>query len=304
MNDRLDHVGKLRAQFARIATEPVTAPLTLQTFTDHTFSMACTAMLAKCIEYNVAANHEGALPISHAILSAGLRGICEDLIALKYLKRFDPTVANEIVLSASMVEIHTGVERQRDFIYRNSPTQLFVGANRSGATVIANVKSAKARLKAAWHKAGLKDRPTIKAMAEATSLERLYSFLYFATSNHVHHNIRTLFITAWSPEEGPVGFSSTNLADYYNAFNSFYGALLYCGVVWSGLPIHTLPAHQERAAEIEAILQDVQWWPETVTRDEMNMGKISAIDVLNNLVMREMEPATGLSIFEELKIAI
>ncbi len=303
-NDRLDHIGKLRAVFAEVSAEPLTSSVTLDTFKSNTFPMACMATFAKCIEYNVAANHDSSLAISHAIMSAGLRGICEDLIALKYLLRFDHQIANDIVLATSVLEIHTGIERQRDFIYLNNPTQLFVGSSHSMSDIRSNVKASKEELKGLWNKTGATNRPSIKAMAEYIKLDSLYSYLYFAASNHVHHNIRTLFITAWGSKDGPTGFSSTNLSDYYHAFNSFYGALLYCGIVWSGLPIDVLGNHQDHAAKVEAVLRQVGWWPETITRDEMNIKRINLVEIITNMNMREKEPPAGLSIFDELKIPV
>jgi len=303
-NDRLEHVGKLREIFERVATDRVRTTVTIHEFRDRMFRMASMASFAKVIEYNVAVNHDSSLDISHAIMSGGLRGICEDLIALKFMLRFEPDTANEIIFAAMWSEMRSGIKRQRQFLPVNSPHQMIVGALDILPNITVQAEEADQRLKDEWKKAGFTRRPKIETMAKGVSLDRLYDYLYFATSNYTHHNIRTLFMTGWGPPEGgDTNFSSKNLSYYYHAFNSFYGALLYCGFVWSGLPIDNLADHEAHATAVEDVLKAVKWWPEIVTRDEMNLPKPHVGQIMQAISIQMMEEPTGPTIFDDLKAA-
>ena len=76
------------------------------------------------------------------------------------------------------------------------------------------------------------DGPSMAMMAQAGGLERLYDFLYSATSRSVHFSLSELLRCVWGSPTGQMTIASTNFHTYWTVFALYWGAHIF---------IHLLP---------------------------------------------------------------
>ena len=229
------------------------------------------AATAKCVEFNMAANHNPTRDAPAIMLMSTLRGVTEDLICLIYLCRLKGGLGKQLIPLLIHENVAKGVDVQRKFFEANNPLQPVFGGGSSGGDTSKRADQAKKDIKAFWAVAGRKGAPRVRDMAATVGLESTYEFIYFATSNFVHFNPSALLRMGWGAKSGPFTFSIENINAYYRNFASFYGAILFVGFEASfGLEYFREDASGELKRLIE-LVGKVQRWPEVITFEEMNM---------------------------------
>jgi uncharacterized protein DUF5677 len=238
---------------------------------DGHFACALKAGLAKNYELNrVIFDDEN--PTNPFALTATLRGLCEDIIGLKYIRTFDPSDRNEAIVLLITESTFDFIEKQKTFFTLFRPQQRILGRDNAAEEakekrqVLANFKQ-----KYGW--TSRQDWPTIREMAETTGLLPLYDYLYAVTSSFVHFSPRNLARMGWGVTQRTLRFSTSNFAEYYDTFNQFYGVFLFITFCTSFCSL--LGCKEEfrlPVTKLIEILDAETRWPELVTWEEMNMA--------------------------------
>lgn len=231
-------------------------------------------------------------PTNPFTLTTTLRGLCEDIIGLKYLSTFDLSDRNEAISLLITESTFDFIEKQKTFFTLLRPQQRILG--RDNATEEAKAKRrllANFKQKYGW--TSRKERPTIREMAETIGLLTFYDYLYAVTSSFVHFSPRNLARMGWGVTQHTFRYSTSNFAEYYNVFNEFYGVFLFITFCTSFCSL--LGCKEEfdlPVTKLIEILDAETRWPELVTWEEMNMvGRKSLSQMLFYSV--ERDPNTG-----------
>lgn len=232
------------------------------------------ASISKCIDFNVIVNRKRHNLDEAFLLVSGLRGIAEEMIALKYSLRFSPSEREEYFSYLMLLNCSEGILAQKQFFDANNPFQQVIGSRQTVDQTRQDVETSRKRIQAFWKSKGSakKNGPTIRDMAQAVHLEATYEYIYFAASNFVHFNPHALLRTGWGPEGGPFTFSVGNFGGYYRDLAAFYGAIIYIGFASTfGSLFPEQRQFGEDVAEVEDILVRTPRWPELITFEELNL---------------------------------
>lgn len=246
------------------------------------------AALAKNFEFNqlVFCNNE---PGYHFALNPSLRGLCKDVIGLKFLGTFKETDRDKAALILANEQTNSLIQKQQDFFSVHRPMQSVVGNHTLSPDDGAGQRSKALRLKLKefrstyqWTSRG--DWPTIREMADTTGLTTLYEYLYAVTSSFVHFSPRNLARMGWGDVKTQVfEYSTSNFAAYYCAFNRFYGLfLLVTFITTFSSAMGCRSEFQNLGDELIQILHDEERWPELVTFEEMNFFTRNPFHNLNS----------------------
>lgn len=155
---------------------------------------------------------------------ASLRGICEDLIVLSFLRSFsDRDEIIDAIMNTHMAE-------------SLSVQTAFFSSARAWQPIIKSLPLHKENCVAklnelaqahGWKKGGTHQLPTVRKMAIESKLLELYDFFYSTSSKLVHFSPHVLMRMGWGkPEAGQKvskdtdwSFSTKNFVDYYYDFN-------------------------------------------------------------------------------------
>ena len=205
--------------------------------------------------------------------AAPLRQCCEDLIALKFLCELSRKDRDTVIQSLMLISTSVAGEKQSVFFKRNHPFQSVLPSpwkaddiekQRDRLTEIGTRTNL-------WHTT--RKLPPIEQMARKVGLTELYEFLYAATSEIVHFNVRIGLRSGWGNSEKPeFNFSAANFSPYYLMFARTYS--LYLLVRFSRTFRKTLtlsPGFMNMIDEVEVHLENQIRWPEIVTFEEMNV---------------------------------
>ena len=238
------------------------------------FSLCVRASLSKCYEFNLYAwdecNSQGlffALPT--------LRGICEELIVLNYVKDFPKHERDQLFSKLMDHEVHTRITTQEAFFSAARPLQPVLRAQLSPSAV----QNLEGEVRSIWRAHGWPNMnwgviPPIRQLAEKHGgdvLARLYDYLYRLTSGTVHFGVGALLRTGWG-DKPKCTFSVRHFTDYYVAFGQVYGAFMFC--VYFELFARILrpgKSVQRRIAAVRNCILSRVRWPEMVTFEEMNL---------------------------------
>jgi hypothetical protein len=113
------------------------------------FSLCVRASVSKCFEFNLSAK-DFAKSKTAFFAMASLRGICEDLIVLRYVSKMPPDDREELVKALSSQEIGTRVKLQDAFFTTIRPQQPVLRL-KNADTLIA---SSEAAARAVWQRHG------------------------------------------------------------------------------------------------------------------------------------------------------
>ncbi len=274
--------NKLGTVFEKI--ESIYEPLITQdNLSQNVFHSFLRAAFAKNFEYNLLCNSLTS-PKDAFFFTASLRGICEDLIALKYLKEKIHVDREKLLMHLVEKETFEGIKIQESFFKENKPEQIILKVNDSETRIIELSSEIKKILIANGLK-GDKEFPSVAQMATDAKLIKLYEFLYYATSKLVHFTPGLLMRLGWAENmtSTTFRFSTKNFNKYYYDFCSYYGAFLFREFYKAfkkelGLE-HLLKPFMK---EITEILDDVLRMPEIVTFEECNIKPPSTIiQILN-----------------------
>ncbi|MGH9486692.1 MAG: DUF5677 domain-containing protein [Terriglobales bacterium] len=203
--------------------------------------------------------------------SAPLRQCCEDLIVLKYLAKLGRRDRDAVIGALMVLEMSTAVEKQRVFFERSHPYQLVIQSNFS-PDQIGDAKGLLDKIgvrTCLWHTQGR--LPPVKQMAATVGLSEMYEYLYAATSELVHFNVRISLRSGWG-NDGEFSFSPANFAKFYTEFSKTYAAYVwigFCRVFRSAIGLS--PGFMDVVDGVELAVESVYRWPELVTFEEMNV---------------------------------
>ena len=260
---------------------------------DGSFACALKAGLAKNYELNrIIFDDEN--PVNPFALTPVLRGLCEDIIGLKYISTFDLSDRNEAIALLVLESTFEFIEKQKAFFASFHPNQLILGRN-DALEQAQKLRQELAKFKKKYNWKTRKDWPTIREMAETTGLLALYDYLYAVTSSFVHFSPRNLARMGWGVTEHTMRFSTSNFVEYYNAFNQFYGIFLFITFCTSFCSL--LGSKEEfklPVTKLIEILDAETRWPELVTWEEMNMvGRKKFLDMVLYSVEGDMSKSQG-----------
>ena len=271
--------------------------------TDGFYLLSCRAALAKNYEINRFLQSKEAAMNAFAVTSA-LRGVCEDVIVLKFLSTFTKRDRDEAVGVLMMKSVLEFMQQQTAFFTKYRPSQPILEAK----DVSAEIQGLKLRLRGfrksyKWKKH--REWPSMREMAEATDLLPLYDFLYAGTSSFVHFSPNNLIrmgkVVGGSGADKMV-FSTSNFSDYYNSFNRFYGLFLFitfCTTFSTALGCRA--DLQPPVEKLMRALDEELRWPELVTMEEMNMQEVSQMLRLMAHSARKFATAASVWTWQEIK---
>lgn len=239
------------------------------------FTLCVRASASKCFEFNLALPEFASEKNSFFALSS-LRGICEDLIVLRFISTIPPADRQALLVALMGVESATRVKLQGEFFTSFRPQQPVLNFR----DVDERIKRAEAASRAIWNKHGWPKlahgyMPQLRQIAERQGqhqLAVLYDYLYRLTSGGVHFSVQSLLRSGWGPSPTAFVFSTKNFDRYFSEYCSLYGAFLFCLYFefFSGV---LRPGAKERAivAKIREGILMTRRWPEMVTYEEMNV---------------------------------
>jgi Family of unknown function (DUF5677) len=236
-------------------------------------SLCVKASVCKCFEFNLAVPNFAKSKSAFFAISS-LRGICEDLIVLRYIGKLPPKDRETLIVALSSQELATRSKYQDVFFTTIRPQQPVLRLTDPDKLIA----SSEAAARAVWNRHGwpnLQKRamPSIRQIAEKQGLHQLtilYDYLYRLTSAGVHFNVQALLRSGWGTQKQFV-FSAKNFQDYFTRYCSIYGAFMFC-VYFEFFGTVLRPTSKERAI-VSKIREGVLYtarWPEMVTFEEMN----------------------------------
>ena len=270
---------------------------------DGFYLLSCRAAFAKNYEINRFLQSKEAAMNAFAVTSA-LRGVCEDVIVLKFLGTFTRRDRDEAVGVLMMKSVLEFMQQQTVFFNKYRPSQPILEAK----DVNNEIQGLKLKLRAfrksyKWKKH--REWPSMREMAEATDLLPLYDFLYAGTSSFVHFSPNNL-IRMGKVVGGAGGdkmvFSTSNFSEYYNSFNRFYGLFLF--ITYATTFATALACRAELQPPVEKLMRALDEelrWPELVTMEEMNMQEVSQMLRLMAHSARKFATAASVWAWQEIK---
>lgn len=273
---------------------------------DGFYLLSTRAAFAKNYEINRFLQSKEAALNAFAVTSA-LRGVCEDVIVLKFLSTFTRRDRDEAVGILMMKSVLEFMQQQTAFFSKYRPSQPILEAK----DVSSEIQGLKLRLRGfrksyKWKKH--REWPSMREMAAATDLLPLYDFLYAGTSSFVHFSPNNL-IRMGKVLGGAGGaggekmfFSTTNFSDYYNSFNRFYGLFLF--ITFCTTFAHTLGCRADMQPPVEKLMRALDEelrWPELITTEEMNMQEVSQMLRLMAHSARKFATAASVWAWQEIK---
>lgn len=232
------------------------------------FMTSAKAAFVKCFEFNYDICNKDFAEESFYLIPF-LRGICEDLITLRFLYKIEETKRAEIVSLFSILLQLESMRAQHGFFVKETILEPVLNTEES------NVESIRNQLKAIWQSLGYnKDKvfPSVEHMAIDTKMKDLYDYLYHATSRAVHFSPNHLLRTGWADKENKVyTFSMKTFTGYYADFLVFYASYLFLKYIKEFKKIFNLNASfLATVKEMKSVFRHLSHCPEIVTYEEMN----------------------------------
>lgn len=202
---------------------------------DPIFNAIIKAAFTKCYEFNYLNSRSKNFQESF-FLMATLRGICEELITIKYLKSLSEENRNNLVQSNFNDDFIKNLLVQEAFFKSYNPGQITINTELFASKTAQNhVKNKPSNKRKAIDK-GYLIYPTVSEMAEKSGYKYLYDFLYYATSIQVHFRPDNLLKLGWNKKDEDIKedifyYSVKNYYPYYISFCLMYGSLLFCEFV-------------------------------------------------------------------------
>jgi hypothetical protein len=204
-------------------------------------------------------------------LSAALRGTCEDLIVLKFIRRLKRKDRDEVIQIKMLVSTGEAIGKQAAFFRKTRPFQPVI----QNFVDQAKLDAGKDRLTVIGQQSKLwntsKKLPPVEQMAKRVHLGQFYEFIYAVTSEMVHFSVRVALRSGWGKIPKQVSFSTKNFCRYYLEFSQFYSMYMltkFCRTFRKDL--HFSDGFMDIINEIEETLDERLRWPEAVTFEEMN----------------------------------
>jgi hypothetical protein len=241
---------------------------------DEGFFLSCVrAAFAKNFEINhFIHNHKPG--VHDFAITASLRGVCEDIIALRFIATFTKEHREEAVAVLMLKSVMELMQEQTKFFEKYRPSQPILEAN-NVATEIHNLRLRLRQMRKSYRWKKHREWPSVQEMADFTDLRPLYDFLYAATSCFVHFSPSNL-IRMGAVDDQQLRFSTENFTTYYHAFNRFYGLFLL--ITFATKFAAMLGIKDELKPPIEVLMKHLDEqlrWPELITIEELNVPSVS-----------------------------
>ena len=221
-------------------------------------------------------------------LTPVLRGICEDLIAHKFIKSELQEVKNDLTWLIAQLNLFENIKSQDDFFTSKRDYQPVIRQDEYSQILVL-----KEQIKKLLNDNGINGNkmPPIAQQAEKVGFKEVYNFLYRATSNFVHYNPHVLLRFGWKYDKSDLfDYSIKNFDDYYYYFTcqySIYLLCLFCNEFKADLSLS-----DELMSEIESIeneFNELLTWYELVTFEELNQKRPPEWLVLGYKIASENE---------------
>jgi hypothetical protein len=264
------------------------------TASDGMFSLCLRAAISKAFEFATLAFRKtlGGPPFSQI---ATLRGICEDLIVLNFLRTVSEPSRNAILQALFKYELYDALACQDKFFKEHRVHQPVLGLSPDKQKLR---KEATSILQSLWAPLGFtlsgnKAMPQTRQLAESGQVIVLYDFLYKLTSKLVHFNPQSLFRSGWAKDPSKPTYSFRNFSIYYQTIAEVYGLFLlslYFELFETELNADAKTIKAASALRKELLLR--LRWPELVTWEEMNLvppnnGKAKIMDFVYMTMVSE-----------------
>lgn len=234
-----------------------------------TYKPLIVAAFSKCFEFNLflqrLRNERNSF-----FYSPFLRGVCEDIITLKYFDKHFKEDRDELCVLFLQLLMMQSIKAQQEFFKKQNVLQAYV-VNFDADKKIKEYEDKMKSIMAKNSKKPDKVLPNIKSMAIDAGLKDLYEFMYHATSKTVHFSPNILLRMGWYKDNEPYTFSSHNFDSYYHKFNQFWAAYLF--VEFSNYFKNPLGLKQDFMYEVKEIsncMNEFSYHPELVTFEELN----------------------------------
>jgi Family of unknown function (DUF5677) len=222
--------------------------------------------------------------------SAPLRQCCEDLIALKYLATLKRKDRDAAIQALMIISTGKASEKQSEFVKRNHPYQPVL----TSTFPLHQIEKAREVLSEVGTRSGLwhtrNKLPPIEQMAVKVGLSEFYEYLYAATSEIVHFNVRIASRSGWGSGKNEFNLSPSNFAKFYAQFDRIYAAYVwfsFCREFRSALQLS--PEFMNVVDSVEQAFESVYRWPELVKFEAMNVPQNEDIILRAILEMKQRE---------------
>lgn len=199
-----------------------------------------------------------------------LRGMCEDLITLKYLERYDVKFRSDIIKQRHYLLALESMEAQANFFQKEYIVQPLFRYGNTPEEII----RVEGELKALWHSKGFNKNtifPSVSAMATDTKMTSLYNYLYHATSRVVHFTPQVLLRMGHGEPGQTMTFDSKSFAEYYFEFTVYHGTYLFLKFIKEAKKLLALDREVINLSKgLRTTLKEIQRCPELITFEEMN----------------------------------
>jgi hypothetical protein len=253
--------------------QPIIARASVGSTKAEGFFISCVrAALAKNFELNQFI-HNQKPGIHDFAITASLRGVCEDIIALRFIATFSHEDREEAVAVLMLKSVMELLQEQTRFFEKYRPSQPILEAN--VADEIHNLRLRLRQMRKSYRWKKHREWPSVQEMADITHLRPLYDFLYAATSCFVHFSPSNL-IRMGAVHGDELSFSTSSFAEYYHAFNCTYGLFLFITLCTKFAAM--LGIRDEIKPTIEQLMRlidDQLRWPELITIEELNLPSVS-----------------------------
>ena len=206
-------------------------------------------------------------------MASALRGTCEDLIALKFIRQLPRKQRDEVIAIEMSLAVNKAVVEQTKFFRKERPFQQVISATSDPAFVQKQRDrlAAVATASGLWNPGAQKKLPPIEQMAIKLGMREEYDYFYRVTSDVVHFNPRIALRSGWGPDPERCQFTMANFARYYLRFCQVYSVMLFAMMARAFAKELTLSkVFREGLTKLEKDLDGEIRWPEAVTFEEMN----------------------------------
>lgn len=247
---------------------------------DGTFRCVLRASFVRAYEFAVYCNRIQADKADEGcfFMASALRGTCEDLIALRFIRQLPRKVRDEVINIEMSLAVNKAVVEQSKFFQKQRPFQSVLSGQMGSQWVDAQ----KARLDQIGSSSGLwntkKKLLPIEQMAIKLKMKEMYDYFYRVTSDVVHFNPRISMRNGWGLDPKRGKFSTKNYARHYLRFCQVYSVLLFIMFARRfAVDLRLSKSFRTALGAIEAENDVEMRWPEAITFEEMNLKPPSAI---------------------------
>jgi hypothetical protein len=251
------------------------------------YQMLLSISFCKCLQVNQII-HNSIFDKNSFLYLASIRGICEELIVLKYI---DETIKNEdkslLVQSIMKISTQKELKEQASFIGKYRPAQPVLGEKVSDFLKGEEIGPI-------LNRNGINGTkmPSTYQMADKIRLRELYDYLYRASCSFVHFNPRVMQRTVWyqNDELNKSEISITNFHKYYYSFSSFYCSYLF-GLLYKMFndKLNLSESNSNIINEIIEVLRRTVHYPELVTFEELNLKRPKTeLTVINEFLENQL----------------